>query len=158
MDAPQAAEMRQALATMREFLLALYAGVRSTEAQLVVQYCGSPTTFRHCTLQQRGAIKRALDRGGRAEALARFGYAKVRVLPKERGTLFHHTLRPDAYAPLLLRWDTDVFEAWPADLLNQVYLYDVVLARREAQWNNARNARKRPREEEEVQQHLSVSE
>ena len=145
---------------MREFLLTLYTTIRSTEAQLIVQFCGFPSTYRHWTLEQRGDIKRAIDRGGRAEALARFGYAKVRVLPKERGTVFHHTLRPEAYAPLVLRWDTDVFEAWPADLLNQVYLYDVVLARhqrKETQWT-ARNARKRPREEEEVQQHLSVSE
>lgn len=121
-------DVRRTLTALQGTQRALYTSLRVTEAQLVLHFCGVPNTVRHWTLEQRGDIKRALDRGGRCEALVRFGYVRVSVHPK-KGSLFRHVLCPETYAPLVVRWDTDVFEEWPSEVLHQVYLYDVLFVR-----------------------------
>lgn len=121
-------DVRRTLTALHGTHRALYTSIRVTEAQLVLHFCGVPNTVRNWTLPQRGDIKRALDRGGRCEALVRFGYVRASVHPK-KGSLFRHVLCPETYAPLVVRWDTDVFEEWPSEVLHQVYLYDVLFAR-----------------------------
>lgn len=147
-------EMRETIDTMRRQLLDMYRMIRSNEACATVQMCGFPTTFDLWTFEQRKEIVRALNRGkgGRyVQALERFGYVKTRTT--KNGVGFRHTLLPDLYAPLTLRETSDIFKEWPAELINQIYLNDVVLYKRNiaskgklTRWING-TTRKRTREE-----------
>lgn len=124
-------EMQEAMDTMRRQLMDMYRMIRSNEALATVQMCGFPTTFDLWSFEQRKEIVRALNRGkgGRyLQALERFGYVKTRTT--NNGVGFRHTLFPDLYAPLTLRETSDIFKEWPAELINQIYLNDVVLYKR----------------------------
>jgi hypothetical protein len=124
-------EMRETLDTMQRQLMDMYRMVRSNEAHATVQMCGFPTTFDLWSFEQRSEIVKALNRGkeGRyTQALERFGYSKTRTT--STGVGFRHILFPDLYPPLTLRTETDIFKEWPTELINQIYLNDVVLYRR----------------------------
>lgn len=149
-------QMRSALNTMQEEMLAMYKAMRCREAQMLVQICGIPATFDLWSFDQRNEITNALNRGkgGRvAQALQRFGYHKARTTSK--GISFRHLLLPELYAPLLVTNDADIFKEWPADLVNHIYLNDVVLykqnivakARMTRILNGTTTSRKRTREE-----------
>lgn len=147
-------EMRSMLDTVRQQLMDVYRTIRSNEAYATVQMCGFPTTFDLWTSEQRVDIIKALNRGkeGRyTQVLRRFGYSRTRVT--RNGVGFHHTLFPDMYAPLTVSETTDIFREWPAELINQVYLNDVILHRRSmvykgrlTRWIND-TSRKRTRDE-----------
>lgn len=147
-------EMQETMDTMRQQLMDMYRTIRSSEANATVQMCGFPTTFDLWSSEQRKEIVKALNRGreGRyTQALVRFGYVKTRTTSSGMG--FRHTLFPDLYVPLMLRTDTDIFTEWPAELINQIYLNDVVLYKRNiafkgklTRWIND-TTRKRAREE-----------
>lgn len=148
-------EMRETLDSMQRQLMDMYHTIRSNEAHATVQMCGFPTTFDLWSFEQRSEIVRALNRGkeGRyIQALERFGYSKTRTTM--RGVDFRHTLFPDLYPPLMFRTDSDIFKEWPTDLINQIYLNDVVLYKRNivskakmTRWINNDTTRKRTREE-----------
>ena len=124
-------EMRETLDTMQRQLVDMYRAIRSNEACTTVQMCGFTTTFDLWSFQQRADIVKALNRGKKGrytEALERFGYHRMRA--SKNGVGYRHTLFPDLYAPLTLSTDTDIFKEWPAELINQIYLNDVVLYKR----------------------------
>lgn len=124
-------ELRETVHTMQQQLMDMYRTIRSNEAHATVQMCGFPTTFDLWSFEQRSEIVKALNRGKESrykQALERFGYSKTRTTSK--GVGFRHTLFPDLYPPMTVRTDTDIFKEWPAELINQVYLNDVVLYKR----------------------------
>lgn len=124
----QVTQLRSTLSTMQEEMLTMYKAMRSSEAQMLVQLCGIPITFDLWSCDQRVEITRALNRRKgecMMQALRRFGYHKTRATPK--GISFRHQLLPELYAPLLVSKDADIFKEWPVDLVNHVYLNDVVL-------------------------------
>ena len=148
-------EMRETMDTMRQQLMDVYRTIRSNEATVTVQMCGFPTTYDLWSFEQRMEIVKALKRGGREgrfkQALVRFGYLKTHTT--NSGVGFRHHLFPELYAPLTLRDTTDIFTEWPAELINQIYLNDVVLYKRNiaskrnaTRWSNG-IMRKRAREE-----------
>jgi hypothetical protein len=147
-------EMRLVLDTMQQQLVDTYRTIRSNEASITLRMCGFPTTFDLWSFEQRTDIVKALNRGtdGRyTQVLERFGYCRTRAT--KSGVGFHHTLFPDLYTPLTVNEDTDIFKEWPAELINQVYLNDVILYKRNiaskgkmTRWIND-TTRKRTREE-----------
>ena len=145
-------EMREMMDTMQRQLVDMYRAIRSNEACVTVQMCGFTTNFDLWSFEQRVDIVKALNRGkeGRyTEALERFGYHRRGA----RKNGYRHTLFPDLYAPLTLSTDTDIFKEWPAELINQIYLNDVVLYRRNIAFKGKRTrwingiTRKRSRQE-----------
>ena len=152
----QTAHMRSALDTMQEEILTMYKALRCGEAKMIMQLCGIPITFDLWSHEQCKDITTALNRGngGRvAQALERFGYHKTRTTTK--GISFRHQLLPELYAPLIVTNGADIFKEWPADLINQIYLNDVVLykqnmiakARTTRILNGTTTSRKRVRDE-----------
>jgi len=147
-------EMRETMDAMQRCLVDMYRTIRSNEACATVEMCGFPTTFDLWSFDQRKETVKALNRGkeGRyTQALERFGYSRTRAT--RCGVGFRHTLFPDLYAPLTLGTDTDIFKEWPAELINQIYLNDVVLYKQNivskaklTRWING-TTRKRTREE-----------
>lgn len=124
-------EMRQTMDTMQQQLVDMYRTIRANEASVTVQVCGFTTTFDLWSFEQRADIVKALNRGreGRyTEALERFGYRRKGA--RKNGVGYRHTLFPDLYAPLTLSTDTDIFKEWPAELINQIYLNDVIFYKR----------------------------
>jgi hypothetical protein len=116
--------------TTRTHLTSLYATIRANESMCTLHLCGFPVTFDLWSSEQRREILSALCRGERGkcgEALERFAYAKNRTTSK--GTYYHHVLYPEKYPMILLNADIDIFSQWPAELINQIYLHDVVLRR-----------------------------
>lgn len=149
-------QLRKSLNTMQEEMLTMYKAMRCSEAQMIVQLCGIPITFDLWSFDQRKEIMKALNRGkgGRIEqALERFGYRKTRRTSK--GISFRHHLLPELYAPLMVTNGADIFTEWPADLVNHIYLNDVVLykqnivakARMTRILNGTTTSRKRVRDE-----------
>ena len=150
-------EMRETLDTMQRQLMDVYRTIRSNEACATVQMCGFPTTFDLWSFEQRREVVKALNRGkeGRyTQALERFGYLKTRTT--KSGVGFRHNMYPELYAPLTMRETTDIFTERPAELINQIYLNDVVLYKRNiaskgklTRWING-TTRKRTRDEVSV--------
>ena len=147
--------MKDMIRTVTEEIVTTYRMIRSNEALATVQLCGFTTTFDLWSFEQRGEIVKALNRGkeGRhRHALERFGYLKTRTT--KNGVWFHHNVFPNLYAPLTLHSTTNIFTEWPAELINQIYLNDVVLYKRaiasKAKLTRCANAtaRKRARDEE----------
>ena len=147
-------DMRAMMDSMHQQLMDTYRLVRSNEANTTVRMCGFHTAYDLWSFEQKNEIIKALNRGkeGRyMQALERFGYAKTRAT--KRGVGFRHIVFPDLYAPLTITASTDVFTDWPVELINQIYLNDVVLYKRNivyksrmTRWVNDKN-RKRSREE-----------
>jgi len=114
--------------TVTDHMLELYRKVRSSDAQYTRELCGFPVTFDLWSYEQRAKITTALNRGkGKhiPEVLQRFGY--VRAHASSKGKKYRHVYFPQIYPPLLLNETTDIFADWPADLINQIYLHDVVI-------------------------------
>ena len=161
--------MQETMDALRRQMTETYRMIRSNEASATVQMGGFPTTFDLWSFEQRKEIVKALNRGkeGRhRQALERFGYLKTRTT--KSGVGFRHNLFPDLYAPLTLHETTDIFTEWPAELINQIYLNDVVIYKRNiaskgklTRWIND-TTRKRAREEvpvtEEPRKHGRVEE
>lgn len=125
------ARLQTLIDTAHTYLTSLYTTIRVNESMCTMQLCGFPVTFDLWSSEQRREILGALGRGehGRCgEALERFAYAKDRSTSK--GTYYRHVLYPDKYPTILLNVDIDIFTQWPAELINQIYLHDVVLRRR----------------------------
>ena len=152
----QVTQLRSTLNTMQEEMLTMYKAMRCSEAQTIVQLCGIPITFDLWSFDQRKEITKALNRGkgGRVtQALERFGYRKTRKTSK--GISFRHHLLPELYAPLFVTDGADIFKEWPTDLVNHIYLNDVVLykqniaakARMTRILNGTTTSRKRVRDE-----------
>lgn len=141
-------EARAALEDARAQTLSTYKTIRMNDAHLVLQNCGFLVTFDLWSFDQKKEICAALNRGpdGRhMQVLSRFGYMKHRTTSK--GIKFHHALIPEIYNPIVLNGDTDIFRDWPAELINQIYLYDVVLRKRQILLKGRVTRMKRMREQ-----------
>lgn len=124
------ADMRRLVDDMQRQLEDMYRTIRSNEARVMRAMCGFSPSHNLWTFDQKQDIINALNNHGGQymQALERFGYMKTRTTKDGWG--FRHTLYPDMYPPLTLNKDTDIFNEWPADLISQIYLNDVVLYRK----------------------------
>jgi hypothetical protein len=122
--------LRSELKSMHDTLVGFYNDIRGMEDNLLYTHTGLRSDCSDWSQETRQQILQVLHReDGMEDVLVRFGYYRTY---HNRGThKYTHSFSPEVFAPLVMTGNKadDIFSTWPVQLVNQIYLNDVVLPR-----------------------------